>query len=75
MVFQLLLSHDFFDIRIRIIRKMSPITNPMMMGEKTHHQEILMSPKSLRMRRTMKIRSQRPIQHPEVLLLLIVDIN
>ena len=74
MVFQLLLSHDFFDIRIRIIRKMSPITNPMMRGENTHHQEILMSPKSLRMRRTMKIRSQRPIQHPE-LLLLIVDIN
>ena len=74
MVFQLLLSYDFLDIRIRIIRKMSPITNPMMRGEKTHHQEILMSPKSLRMRRTMKIIPQRPMPPPE-LLLLIVDIN
>ena len=74
LVFQLLLSHDFFDIRIRIIRKMSPIINPMMMGEKTHHQEILMSPKSLRMRRIMKITPKNPIPPPE-LLLLIVDIN
>ena len=53
---------------------MTPITNPMMMGEKTHHQEILMTPKSLRIRRTMKITPQRPIPPPE-LLLLIVDIN
>ena len=54
---------------------MTPITNPMMMGEKTHHQEILMSPKSLRMRRTMKITPKNPIPPPELLLLLIVDIN
>ena len=53
---------------------MTPIANPMMMGEKTHHQEILMSPKSLRMRRTMKIIPQRLMPPPE-LLLLIVDIN
>ena len=65
----------FFEIRIRKIRQMTPIANPMMRGENTHHQEILMTPKSLRMRRMMKIRSQRPIQHPELLLLLIVDIN
>ena len=65
----------FFEIRIRMIREMIPIANPMMRGEKTHHQEILMTPMSLRMRRIKKIRSQRPIQHPELLLLLIVDIN
>ena len=54
---------------------MTPIANPMMRGEKTHHQEILMSPKSLRMRRIMKITPQRPMPPPELLLLLIVDIN
>ena len=65
----------FFEIRIRMIRQMIPIANPMMRGEKTHHQEILMSPKSLRMRRTMKITPQRPMPPPELLLLLIVYIN
>ena len=72
--FQLLLSYDLFEIRIRIIRKMSPIANPMMRGANTHHQEILMTPRSLRMRRMMKIIPQRLIPPPE-LLLLIVDIN
>ena len=75
MVFQLLLSYDLFEIRIRIIRKMSPIANPMMRGENTHHQEILMTPMSLRVRRIMKSTLQRPIPLPELLLLLIVDIN
>ena len=54
---------------------MTPIANPMMSGENTHHQEILMTPKSLRMRRIMKSTPQRPIPLPELLLLLIVDIN
>ena len=53
---------------------MRVITNPMMRGEITHHQEILMTPRSLRMRRMMKIIPQRLIPPPE-LLLLIVDIN
>ena len=34
---------------------MTPIANPMMRGEKTHHQEILMTPKSLRMRRMRNV--------------------
>ena len=75
LIFQLLLSYDFLDIRFFNIRNITPITNPMMMGEKTHHQEILMSPKSLRMRRIMKITPKNPIPPPELLLLLIVDIN
>ena len=54
---------------------MTPITNPMMRGEKTHHQEMLMTPRSLRVRRIMKIIPQRPMPPPELLLLLIVDIN
>ena len=65
----------FFEIRIRMIREMTPIANPMMRGENTHHQEILMTPMSLRMRRIMKITPQRSMPPPELLLLLIVDIN
>ena len=73
--FQLLLSYDLIEIRIRIIRQMIPIANPMMRGEKTHHQEMLMTPRSLRVRRIMKIIPQRPMPPPELLLLLIVYIN
>jgi hypothetical protein len=58
-----------------MIRMMIQMTTSMIIGENTHHQEILMTPKSLRMRRTMKITPQRPIPPPELLLLLIVDIN
>ena len=67
----------FFEIRVRMmmIRQMIPIANPTMRGENTHHQEILMTPRSLRMRRIMKITPQRPMPPPELLLLLIVDIN
>ena len=65
----------FFEIRIRMIRQMTPIANPMMRGENTHHQEMLMTPRSLRVRRIMKIIPQRPMPPPELLLLLIVDIN
>ena len=65
----------FFKIRIRKIRQMTPIANPMMRGENTHHQEILMTPRSLRMRRIMKTTPKNPIPPPELLLLLIVDIN
>ena len=54
---------------------MTPIANPMMRGENTHHQEILMTPMSLRMRRIMKTTPKNPIPPPELLLLLIVDIN
>ena len=61
----------FFEIRIRIIRQMTPIANPMMRGENTHHQEILMTPRSLRMRRTMKITPKNPIPPPELLLLIL----
>ena len=75
MVFQLLLSYDLIEIRIRMIRQMIPIANPMMRGENTHHQEILMTPRSLRMRRIMKTTPKNPIPPPELLLLLIVDIN
>ena len=65
----------FFEIRIRMIREMIPIANPTMRGENTHHQEILMTPRSLRMRRIMKTTLKNPIPPPELLLLLIVDIN
>ena len=65
----------FFEIRIRMIRQMIPIANPTMRGENTHHQEILMTPMSLRVRRIMKSTLQRPMPLPELLLLLIVDIN
>ena len=51
------------------------IANPTMRGENTHHQEILMTPMSLRMRRIMKTTPKNPIPPPELLLLLIVDIN
>ena len=64
----------FPNIRIRITIKI-PIANPMMRGENTHHQEILMTPMSLRVRRIMKSTLQRPMPLPELLLLLIVDIN
>jgi len=57
-----------------MIRKKTPITNPMMRGENTHHQDILMTPKSLRKKRIRKITPKSPIPPPE-LLLLIVDIN
>ena len=58
-----------------MIRQMIPIANPTMRGENTHHQEILMTPMSLRVRRIMKSTPQRLIPLPELLLLLIVDIN
>ena len=67
----------FFEIRVRMImiRQMIPIANPTMRGENTHHQEMLMTPRSLRVRRIMKIIPQRLMPPPELLLLLIVDIN
>ena len=65
----------FFEIRIRIIRQMIPIANPTMRGENTHHQEILMTPMSLRMRRIMKTTPKNPMPPPELLLLLIFNIN
>ena len=40
---------------------MTPIANPMMRGEKTHHQEILMTPKSLRMRRMRNVIVKIPV--------------
>jgi hypothetical protein len=38
----------------------------MIMGANTHHQEILMTPKSLRMRRMMKITPKSPIPELEL---------
>jgi hypothetical protein len=53
----------------RMMRKM---TTSMIMGANTHHQEILMTPKSLRKRRIRKITPNRPIPELELLAIVIL---
>jgi hypothetical protein len=55
-----------------MIRMMIQMTTSMIIGENTHHQEILMTPKSLRMRRMVKITPKSPIPELELLAIMCI---
>ena len=54
------------------MKRMMVIPSPMRRGENTHHQEMLITPKSLRMRRMRKITVPNPRPEPLLLLLDII---
>jgi hypothetical protein len=55
-----------------MIRMMIQMTTSMIIGENTHHQEILMTPKSFRMRRVVKITPKSPIPELELLAIMCI---
>ena len=59
-------------IRTMMIKRMMEIPSPMRRGENTHHQEMLITPKSLRMRRMRKMTVPNETPDPALLLLDII---
>ncbi len=58
-----------------MIKRIRAIASPIRRGEKTHHQEILITPKSLRKKRIRKITPPRLTPLLDELLLLIIFYN